>query len=267
MFTERRRSAILRVVQENGGASVQELARLADVSESTIRRDLNRLSGEGLLQRVRGGGTGLAAGTDRSRERAGNGQFPEPDAVPFHEVAARSPSSKQRIAVAAAQLVNDGDVVVLDIGTTTALIARALRGRPITVITASVAVLDELRDEPATELVLLGGVLRRSYHSLVGSLTQDALRRLQATVCFLGTSGVQADGTVMDSTGTEVPVKRAILSAAARAVLVADETKFPGTGLLPVCPAESIQTLVTSTSTGGSSLEAFRLAGSELKQV
>ena len=255
MLTDSRHTAILRRVQETGAASVADLARLVDVSESTIRRDLNSLNGRGLLRRVRGGGAGMGAGG------------PEADAVPFSEVAARSASSKQRIAVRAAELVREGDVVVLDIGTTTALIARALRGRAVTVITASVAVLDELRDDTATELILLGGVLRRSYHSLVGTLTEDALHRLRATVCFLGTSGVQPDGSVMDTTGTEVPVKRAILTAAPHLVLAADETKFPGTGILQVAAAASFTTLVTSIHSDPPTLDLFRRAGSDVITV
>ncbi|WP_104161550.1 DeoR/GlpR family DNA-binding transcription regulator [Arthrobacter sp. ZGTC212] len=259
MLTDSRRSAILHRVRETGSASVADLARLVDASESTIRRDLNTLHGQGLLRRVRGGGTGV--------EHPGAEALPEPDAVPFDEVAAHSSSTKQRIAVRAAQLVGDGDVVVLDIGTTTALIARELRGRPVTVITASVAVLDELRGDSATELILLGGVLRRSYHSLVGTLTEEALHRLRATICFLGTSGVQPDGTVMDTTGTEVPVKRAILGTAPHVVLVADETKFPGTGVLPVCAAAAVSTVVTAASSHQPTLDVFRRAGSDVITV
>lgn len=246
MLTSTRHATILRRVKETGGASVQELAEIMDVSPSTIRRDLNMLSAEGLLRRVRGGGS------------------IEPDGIPFQEVAAKSASSKERIAKAAADLVSAGDVVVLDIGTTTALIARALRGRDITVITASIAVLDELRDDNDIELIMLGGVLRRSYHSLVGSLTEDALGQLHATISFLGTSGIQVDGTVMDSTGIEVPIKRAILASSPRTILVADETKFPGTGILSVCQASDITTLVTSAKANPQTLESFNRAGSDV---
>ncbi|MFC4224459.1 DeoR/GlpR family DNA-binding transcription regulator [Lysinibacter cavernae] len=246
MLTSTRQATILQRVKETGEASVQDLADSMNVSPSTIRRDLNTLSAEGLLRRVRGGGS------------------VEPDAMPFHEVAEKSSSSKERLAKRAAELVNDGDVVVLDIGTTTALIARELRGKTITVITSSIAVLDELRDDSEIELVLLGGVLRRSYHSLVGSLTEDALSQLRASISFIGTSGVQANGTVMDSTGIEVPVKRAILAASPHVVLVADETKFPGTGILSVCPATDINTLVASADADRATLEVFRQAGSDV---
>lgn len=246
MLTSTRQATILRRVKETGEASVHDLAQIMHVSPSTIRRDLNTLSADGLLTRVRGGGS------------------VESDEIPFQDVAAQSASSKDQIAARAAGLVSDGDVVVLDIGTTTALIARHLHGRAITVITSSIAVLDELRTDNDIELILLGGVLRRSYHSLVGSLTEGALSQLRATICFLGTSGIQADGTVMDSTGIEVPVKRAILASSPRTVLVADETKFPGTGILSVCTPSSINTLVTSVDADSATLEVFRQAGSDV---
>lgn len=244
MLTTMRRATILRRVKELGEASVHDLARITNVSPSTVRRDLNSLSEEGLLRRVRGGGS------------------VEPDEMPFQVVATQSSPAKERIAVRAAELVSDGDVVILDIGTTTALLARQLRGKTVTVITSSIAVLDELRNDGDIELILLGGVLRRSYQSLVGSLTEDALSQLRATTSFLGTSGIQSDGTVMDSTGIEVPVKRAILSASPRTVLLADETKFPGSGILSVCPPARIHTLVTSADAQHATLEEFRQAGS-----
>lgn len=246
MLTSTRQATILQRVKETGEASVQDLADRMNVSPSTIRRDLNTLSDEGLLRRVRGGGS------------------VEPDAMPFHEVAQKSSPAKERLAKRAATLVNDGDVVVLDIGTTIALIARELRGKKITVITSSLAVLDELREDNDIELVLLGGVLRRSYHSLVGSLTEDALSQLRASISFIGTSGIQANGTVMDSTGIEVPIKRAILAASPQVVLVADDTKFPGTGILQVCPAIAINTLVASAEADSATLELFRQAGSDV---
>lgn len=246
MLTSTRKAAILQRIKETGEASVHDLAAYVEVSQSTIRRDLNSMSADGLLHRVRGGGS------------------IESDIISFHEVVENSSSSKQKIARRAAELISDGDVVALDIGTTTALIARALRGKAITVITSSIAVLDELRDDPQVELILLGGVLRRSYHSLVGSLTDGALSQLRATVSIIGTSGILPDGTVMDSTGIEVPVKRGLLAAGSHTILVADETKFPGTGLLSVCTASAINTLITSEESDPRTLEAFRLAGSEV---
>ena len=186
------------------------------------------------------------------------------DKIPFREVLAAGSPAKERIAHRAAALVEDGDVVLLDIGVTTAMLARALRGRRVTVVTSSLAVLDELRNDPEVELVILGGVLRRSYHSLVGSLTRQSLANIRATISFLGCSGVRGDTTVQDTTGIEVPVKQAILETSARIVLLADETKFPGVGIRDVCTASAITTLVTSKGADPGTLEAFRKSGSDV---
>ncbi len=246
MLISARQGSILRRIQETGDVSVQELANDLGVSPSTIRRDLNLLSAEGHLRRVHGGGS------------------LDSDKIDFREVLARSSPAKEKIANRAAELVEDGDVVLLDIGTTTAMLARALRGRKITVLTSSLAVLDELRTDPEVELVILGGVLRRSYHSLVGSLALASLANIRANISFLGCSGIREDTTVQDTTGIEVPVKQAILGTSAKIVLLADETKFPGVGIRDVCTAKRISTLVTSRGADPRTLEAFRKAGSEV---
>lgn len=246
MLVQQRHTAILSFVREQGGASVTDLARRLDVSESTIRRDLNALDREGRLQRVRGGGA------------------VEVDDQPFAHVAAHHAEEKDRIGAAAAGLVRDRDVVLLDIGTTCAAVARHLRGRDITVVTASLAVVDELRSDRSVELIVLGGLLRASYLSLVGSLTQQALAQLSAGIAFMGTSGVRPDGTVLDSTGTEVPIKQAIRAASERTCLVATTDKFPGTGLLPVCALNELQTVVTTAPASTAQLTALEGSGTNV---
>lgn len=247
MLTSTRQDAILKRLRADGEVSVQTLASELAVSTSTIRRDLDVLSADGLLRRVRGGGSRV-----------------EPDAMPFGEVSAQSRAEKDAIAMRAAQLVPDGSVVLIDIGTTTARLAHHLRRRRLTVITSSLAVVDELRDEDSIELIVLGGVLRNNYLSLVGMLTEQALAQLRANVCFLSTSGIRAGGQVMDTTGIEVPVKRAMVAAAERTILLADRTKFPGTGLLSVCGADQIAVLVTNEGADQATLGTFHAAGTEV---
>jgi len=247
MLSATRQAEILRRLRSTGEVSVQALATDLSVSASTIRRDLNALDAEGRLRRVRGGGGSV-----------------EPDETPFRDVARQAPDAKDAVAARAAELVSDGDVVVVDIGTTTERLAHHLAGRRITVITASLAVVDVLREDPDVELVVLGGVLRRSYWSLVGTLTEQALGQLQAHTCFLGTSGVRGDGVVLDSTGIEVPVKRAVVASSQRVVLLADGSKFPGTGLLPVCGADAVDVLVTDEGADEAALAVFEAAGAQV---
>ncbi len=128
-------------------------------------------------------------------------------------------------------MIADGDTVMIDIGTTTLQAARHLHGRPITVITTSLAVYEELLPDAAIELILPGGIVRRNYRSLVGLIAEDSLRQLRADVLLLGTSSVDAELGVWDSTMVEVPIKRAMIGASERVLLLADAVKFalPGT--------------------------------------
>ncbi|WP_406314194.1 DeoR/GlpR family DNA-binding transcription regulator [Streptosporangium sp. NBC_01639] len=239
----------MRRVRLSGATSVSDLAGQLGVSPSTIRRDLEVLDRDGTLRRVRGG---ACADADADAD------------LPFAEVAALDEQDKEAVAVRAAQLVRDGDVILLDIGTTTMRLARRLRGRRVTVITSSLAVFDVLRSDPATELLLLGGLVRRTYHSLVGVLTEEALRQVCADRVFLGTSGVRPDGQLVDSTLAEVPVKRAMIAAAGQVVLLADRHKFPGTGALRVCGPEDVDVIVTNEGADETTLRNCAATGAEV---
>src|SRR5262245_44708361 len=144
MLSERRHQLILRQLRANGPISAAMLAETLGVSTATIRRDLLHLDAQGLLTRVYGGAAPVAGHDD-----------------PFVEVASIRVTEKDAIAVRAAELVEDGQTVLLDIGTTAHRLARQLRGRSLTVITSSMAVFEELADDPGIQLLLLGGVLRR----------------------------------------------------------------------------------------------------------
>lgn len=251
MRVARQRSIVGRL-RARGTASTDELASLLGVSIATVRRDLIDLERQGALRRVHGGAVVPGPGDDADAERG------------FAEVAATDAGDKRSVARRAAALVADGDCVVLDIGTTTMMLAQELRGRPVTVVTASLAVLDVLRDDPTVELVLLGGMVRRTYHSLVGSLTEDGLRQIRGSHVFLGSSGLRSDGTVLDTTMVEVPVKRALLASADTVVLVVDRHKLPGTGTLRVCGAAELDVVVTNEGADAVTLAACREAGVEV---
>ncbi|GAA2408339.1 DeoR/GlpR family DNA-binding transcription regulator [Nonomuraea africana] len=207
------------------------------------------LDRDGTLRRVRGGALADADADDD---------------LPFAAVAALSEHDKEAVAVRAAGMVRDGDVVLLDIGTTTMRLARQLRGRRVTVVTSSLAVLDVLRADPAVELLLLGGMVRKTYHSLVGVLTEAALSQVCADRVFLGASGVRPDGQLVDSTLAEVPLKRAMIAAAGQVVLLVDRHKFPGTGALRVCGPEDIDVIVTNEGADEPTLRNCAAAGAEV---
>jgi len=236
---------MLRAVQ-SGSSHVGELAESFGVSEMTVRRDLRELARDGKLERVRGGAVNAGG---------------EP---PFEETVVERFEAKDRIGAAAAALVADGETVMIDIGTTTLQAAHHLHGRRLTVVTTSLAVYEELLPDHGIELVLPGGVVRRNYRSLVGVVAEDALRQLRADVLFLGTSAVDEALAVWDSTMVEVPIKRAMIAAADRVVLLADSEKFAMRGVVRVCERAAIDQLVTDAALPASVRSALDEAGIEV---
>ncbi|MFE2778255.1 DeoR/GlpR family DNA-binding transcription regulator [Streptomyces massasporeus] len=246
MLAERRHQLILRALRAGGPAAVTDLSEQLGVSPATIRRDLVKLEEDGLLTRVHGGAV------------------VEEGDQPFAEVAEVRVNEKDAIAERAAAMVKDGESVLLDIGTTAYRLARQLHGRRLTVITSNLVVYEELADDEGIELVLLGGMVRREYRSLVGFLTEDNLRQLHADWLFLGTSGVRPGGQVMDTTVVEVPVKRAMIRAGEKVVLLADATKFPGNGMAKVCGPEELDTVVTNEPVDAATRASFEEARVEI---
>jgi DeoR/GlpR family transcriptional regulator of sugar metabolism len=240
-----RRKEILDAVR-SGAMHVSDLAESFGVSEMTVRRDLRALARDGKLERVRGGAVQASS---------------EP---PFEQIAVERLEAKDRIGAAAAALVEDGQTVMIDIGTTTLQAARHLHGRDITVITSSLAVYEELVGDPAIELLLPGGIVRRNYRSLVGVIAEDSLRRLKADILFLGTSAVDADLGVWDTTMVEVPIKRAMIEAAECVALLADREKFSMAGLVWVTGARSLDHVVTDAALPEDCLPAIERADVEV---
>lgn len=236
---------------------MSELALALQVSASTIRRDLDILDRNGELTRTYGGAVlrpGETINEVDDTEEEAEGEFRDHSGVEL----------KRAIAARAAALVKDESVVILDIGTTTPWIARELRGRPVTVITSNLAVLDELRDDQTVRLVMLGGVLRRNYRTLVGSLTQLALTQVSADIVFLSCTGVRPSGNVVDNMAIEAPIKQSMIDAADRVVLLASEEKFPGSGALRLCSLSDIDVVITTAGANFETLKLCREAGGEV---
>ncbi|HEX9376865.1 MAG TPA: DeoR/GlpR family DNA-binding transcription regulator [Actinomycetota bacterium] len=249
MLSAQRRELVLRAVQSDQASRVTDLADMFDVSEMTIRRDLDTLADLGKLTRVHGGAVA-------------DGQEP-----PFEQTADERSEEKARIGAAAADMVGDGETIILDIGTTTLQVARHLRGRRLTVVTSNLAVYEELRDDTDVELVLLGGAVRRNYRSMVGFLAEDALRQIRADRAFLGASGLRWDLSVMDSTMMEVPIKRGMMAAATESVLLIDSAKLGVGGNARVCGADDMDALVTDTGAPPTLVGALEDAGVRVVQA
>lgn len=252
MLTLQRDETILTKLRETGSASSQELAELLGVSGSTVRRDLERLELLGVLRRVHGGAHFTTASEEESL---------------FAEAVDENAAEKEAVAARAAQLVGDGQVVLLDIGTTTMRIAHHLRGREVTVITSSLAVLDVLRNDTAVNLVLLGGIVRRNFQTLVGPITENILATVRADIAFLTCTGVRPDGSIVDDISLEASIKKALITAADTVVLVATSSKFPGSGSLRIGHLENIDVVVTTNGVNEATLAHCHRAGGQVHLV
>lgn len=238
--------------------STKELAEHLGVSLVTVRRDLDGLDAEGRIERVFGGARLVSAAAAEPGMAAAPAAEPEPRELtreaqtlddPFDDVLTRNPAAKRAIASRAAGLIRDGETVFLDIGTTVYELARALADRRLTVVTASLGVIDLLGPAPEVELVVLGGDYNKRYRCTQGPAVAEAISLLQIDRVVLGCSGISDRGAVRDTDARQTVIKRAAAASGAPVALLADSTKFPGVGAYTALDLSSIDHLVTDIGT------------------
>ena len=154
--------------------------------------------------------------------------------------------AKAAIARKAAELVHDGDTIIMDIGTTVHHLSGLLTERSVTVLTASLPVFEALRSAPDVTVVVLGGVWSERYQCFDGQFVADALTHHQADLAFLGCSGVSANGRVRDTSRSQAQIKQAIVAAASRSYLLVDSEKFPGVGAHSPFTVEDVSGVITT---------------------
>jgi DeoR family transcriptional regulator of aga operon len=234
-----RRSALEGMLAATGFVSVADASGRLGVSEVTVRGDLAALAAAGLARRVHGGAVAMAP----RRE------------APVESTAEKDADLKRAIGVAAADHVVDGMSVMLDVGSTTLAVARALAERAdlhdVVVITNGLAVASALEPAiPRLTVLVTGGTLRPLQHSLVDALAVDSLRGLHADLAIVGCTGI-ADGQVTNVNLPEAAVKRAMIDSATTRMLVADASKFGRRDLVAVAPLDAFDTVVTAGAGAG----------------
>lgn len=230
-FPHERQQQMINLILERRRIGTAELAAALSISLPTARRDLLTLEQAGLVQRIHGGVTLRGGGNENDAEPL------------FLEKLRVRQNLKLRIADAAAAEVANRSVVLLDSGTTTMAIARALAGRPVTIVTSDLKAA-EAAASGATEVHIIGGKVRNGYYSLVGNWALNALSSIRADVFFLAADAVNADG-VTTSTFEEAEVKRAAQAQAKRTILVADNGKIGTSAFAAVCPLETIDLFIS----------------------
>jgi len=248
-----RQGLIRKLVEAEGRVTVPDLSARFGVSKATIRRDLKELHRRGWLQRSHGGGLRIDLAI---REP------PMPLRLPDHQ------AEKRRIAEEAACLVQDGESIFLGSGTTVLEFARAVPGGlHLTVITNSLAIVNELASRPGIELIVIGGMFRQSELSMVGHLAEQAIRELRADRAFLGMRAIDVHHGFASDFLPEIMTDRAILSIAPQVVVLADHTKFGRVGSIVVAPVTAAHLIITDTATPPETVAALQTLGVQVRTV
>ncbi|SEF24864.1 transcriptional regulator, DeoR family [Amycolatopsis pretoriensis] len=225
-----RQRIIVERLRDADQVAVAELASATGASEMTVRRDLDHLASRGVLRRVHGGAVPAA---------------PSGIEPPFAARATDAVGAKRAIAAAAAELIRDGETIVLDSGTTALELARLLRGRPVTVMPLSLHAVRELADDRGVRLLLPGGEPRPGEQALVGPLTCASLRALRFDVAVLSPCAFSLDAGLTAFDLGDAEVKQVALDVAARALVLADGAKWGRAALAHVCPADRPDVVIT----------------------
>jgi DeoR/GlpR family transcriptional regulator of sugar metabolism len=233
MLASQRQRHILDRVLRDGGVRVAELVEELAVSDMTVRRDIEVLAGQGLVNRVHGGAT---ASADRSADEPG-----------FAAKSIRQRPEKHAIALAAARLVQPRAAVAISAGTTTHAVARELAAvRDLTVVTNSLPVADLLHAVGRRDLtVILTGGVRTPSDALVGPVAVSALRDLHVDWAFLGVHGVDEHAGLTTPNLVEADTDRAMITSARRVVVVADHSKWGMVGLASIIGLDDVDVLIT----------------------
>jgi len=231
-----RHPEILEIARREGRVTVEGLAEHFGVTHQTIRRDLSELAEAGRLERVHGGAI-LPSGVTN---------------IGYEARRDLNAAAKAAIAESCAAAIPDEASVFLNIGTSTEAVARALLGhRNLMVVTNNMNVANILVASESCQVIVAGGVLRRSDGGLVGGVTQRMIEQFKVDFAVIGCSALDADGDLLDFDIQEVGVSQTILRQARRAFLVADQSKFQRTAPARIAPLSTIDTFFTDRALPG----------------
>jgi DeoR/GlpR family transcriptional regulator of sugar metabolism len=231
MLKEERQHAIIERLGLAGKVVVTDLMGRFNVSEDTVRRDLNDLAALGLLQRVHGGALRRSP------------------APPYEQRVLEASTTRRALAEAAARLIHDGQVVLMDSGSSVLAVARSLpTSLHATIVTNSVPVATALIHHPDIEVQVLGGRLNKDAQAMVGIPVIEALRHFRADLCVLGVCSLHPDIGISMLDMEEAHVKRAMIEQAAEVVAVADVAKLGTAAPYVVGPLSDLTYLVTDAA-------------------
>ncbi|MBO8141187.1 MAG: DeoR/GlpR transcriptional regulator [Firmicutes bacterium] len=253
MLAPERRAQITRMIESYGSVRVADLSRLFGVTEETVRRDLEALEKQGVLERTYGGAVGPRGISYES---------------PYQGRAAAQRAEKMAIAAVLADLVGDRETILLDASSTALYVARALRRRQgLTILTNSLAIVNELRGEQKFTVMCTGGTLRTTSLSFVGPHAERALREYHVDKAIISCRGLHIERGLTDSNELEVEMKRLMIGAANEVIAAVDSSKWGYVGFALIGPIQSVHRIVTDSGVDPADADAIRDLGVEVHVV
>lgn len=230
MFKEEREKKILDYVNGAQRASIDELSGLLGVSNVTVRKYVSDLDAKGLIIKTFGGA--ISVQSELSHE------------IPYSSKDITNVNSKEKIGKSAAQLVNDGDVIIIDSGSTTFRLVQYIQNKKITVITNDIKIGYELASKQNIKLIMCGGEAQKHLYTLIGSTSELFFKNIHVNKLFLGGDAVNKE-CISNKTLEEAFLKQAMIKSAETTILLVDSSKFNKTAFARVCAVSEIDKIVT----------------------
>lgn len=251
MLAEQRYREIMALLEKEGSVKSGEIRRSLDVSGETIRRDLETMESLGMLRRTHGGAVTL----DRPSENAQYTSFRKREAVNIPE--------KEEVARLAADYIQEGQAIALDSGTTSLSLARVIRQRfhNLTIITNSLAVLQELGETSGITVVLTGGVYRPEEAALSSDFATMIFSKLNMDTFFLTTCGVSVERGVTYQRMDEIIVQDKMMEAAAKTIVIADSSKLGCNSMVKMCEIDRVSMIITDSKATPEQIRPFVASG------
>jgi DeoR/GlpR family transcriptional regulator of sugar metabolism len=249
---EERRRKILELLERDGRVMVDDLVRRLKVSAVTARADLDMLAGRGALVRSHGGAVRLLSAVQ---------DYPLNFKEGLHQ------AEKARIAQAAVQLIEPGQTVILDSGTTTGQVARQIRMRKLsalTVVTNALNIALEMADTPGISLMMIGGILRQVSNSFVGPQAERMIQDLHADHYFLAVDGLDPETGLSTPDVLEAQLNAHMIRISNQVTVVADASKFGRRSLSVICGVEAVHRVITDERISAAMADALRARGVEV---
>lgn len=245
LFAEERREQILHLLHENRKIMVPELCELFQVSPATIRGDLRDLEAAGKLRRTHGGAIPVSKINFE----------PDSDAKEIEHI-----EEKQRIAARACAMIEDGDTIALDTGTTTMELAKLLAAekKHLTIVTNDIQIAAYLEGNTDSNIILIGGALRRGFHCTTGSMAVKALSELNVDKAFMASNAFTVKNGFTTPTFEQAEVKRVMISVAAQTVALMDSSKIGRITFLKFADLSDVDCLITDVNISRKLLASIR---------